>query len=396
MLKKADRLKDLTFSRIRMTSNKMDELEASGKDIVRFTYGEPNFDTPKYIVEAAKKALDEGHTKYTDYSGPLGFRKAVCAKYERENGLKFEPDQVISTHGGAQAAYLVLTTFLNPGDEVIIPNPMYNIYKIIGKICGATVKEYKLKEENEFQIDLDEMKSLITDKTKMIVICSPSNPIGSILTEENLRGLGELIKDKDIFVCSDEMYERLTYDGEKALSPAAFDTMRDKTIIINGFSKAFAMTGWRVGYVITPMEFWEPLYLHTGHQVSGMADFIMEACTVALDDEPKYGTIEKMRAEFDERRQYLYKEINTMKHFSCLKPVGAFYIFMNIKKTGMTSDEFCDWLIENYGIAMITGSCFGTEGEGYVRISYASSMEDIKKAMKLLHEADKALDAIAK
>ncbi len=390
-MKKADRLNKLEMSKIRMTSKLMDQLEAEGRDIIRFTYGEPNFDTPKYIKDACADALYNGHTKYSDYNGPIHFRQAVCDKYERENGLKFSPDQVISTHGSAQAAYLVLTTFLNPGDEIIIPNPMYNIYRIIAEICGAAVKEYKLKEENEFQIDLKEMESLITDKTKMIVICSPSNPIGSVLTEENLRGLGELVKNKDLLICSDEIYDRLVYDGVEAVSPAKFDTMRDKTIIINGFSKAFAMTGWRIGYVITPSEFFEPLYLHTGHQVSGMADFILEACTVALNDEHKYGAVEAMRSEFDERRRYIYREINSMKHFSCLNPTGAFYIFMNIRKTGMTSDEFCDWLVKNYDVAMITGSCFGTEGEGFARISYASSIENIKKAMARLHEADKKL-----
>ncbi len=390
-MKKADRLNKLEMSKIRMTSKLMDQLEAEGRDIIRFTYGEPNFDTPKYIKDACTDALYNGHTKYSDYNGPIHFRQAVCDKYERENGLKFSPDQVISTHGSAQAAYLVLTTFLNPGDEIIIPNPMYNIYRIIAEICGAAVKEYKLKEENEFQIDLKEMESLITDKTKMIVICSPSNPIGSVLAEENLRGLGELVKNKDLLICSDEIYDRLVYDGVEAVSPAKFDTMRDKTIIINGFSKAFAMTGWRIGYVITPSEFFEPLYLHTGHQVSGMADFILEACTVALNDEHKYGAVEAMRSEFDERRRYIYREINSMKHFSCLNPTGAFYIFMNIRKTGMTSDEFCDWLVKNYDVAVITGSCFGTEGEGFARISYASSMENIKKAMTRLHEADKKL-----
>ena len=390
-MKKADRLNKLEMSKIRMTSKLMDQLEAEGRDIIRFTYGEPNFDTPKYIKDACTDALYNGHTKYSDYNWPIHFRQAVCDKYERENGLKFSPDQVISTHGSAQAAYLVLTTFLNPGDEIIIPNPMYNIYRIIAEICGAAVKEYKLKEENEFQIDLKEMERLITDKTKMIVICSPSNPIGSVLTEENLRGLGELVKDKDLLICSDEIYDRLVYDGVEAVSPAKFDTMRDKTIIINGFSKAFAMTGWRIGYVITPSEFFEPLYLHTGHQVSGMADFILEACTVALNDEHKYGAVEAMRSEFDERRRYIYREINSMKHFSCLNPTGAFYIFMNIRKTGMTSDEFCDWLVKNYDVAMITGSCFGTAGEGFARISYASSIENIKKAMARLHEADKKL-----
>ena len=395
-LRKAHRLDNLTFSKIRMTSKLMDELEASGKEIVRFTYGQPDFPTPQYIVDACKKALDDGFTTYPDYCGPLNFRQAVCDKYERENGLKFDADQVISTCGAAQAAYLVLTTFLDPGDEVIIPNPMYNIYKIIGQICGATVKEYALKEENDFQIDTKELAGLITDKTKMIVICSPSNPVGGVLTKENLQAVADIVGDKDIFICSDEIYERLTYDGVEPVSPASIPSLREKTIIINGFSKAFAMTGWRFGYVITPKEFWEPLYLHAGHQVSGIPAFVLEAGAVALNDEPKYKTVEMMRQSFDERRQFLVKEINSMKHFSCLTPKGAFYIFMNIKKTGMTSDEFCDWLVQNYGIAMITGSCFGSEGEGFVRISYAYSMEECKKAMVLLHQADKDLDEIVK
>ena len=395
-MKKADRLNKLEMSKIRMTSKKMDAIEASGQKIIRFTYGEPNFNTPDYIKEAAKKAIDENHTKYTDYTGSPAFQAAVAAKYERENGLKFKPSQVISTHGGAQAAYLVLTTFLNPGDEVIIPNPMYNIYRIIGEICGATVKEYKLKEENGFQIDLKEMESLITDKTKMIVICSPSNPIGSVLTDENLEGLGELVKDKDLIICSDEIYERLVYDGVKAVSPALIPSLREKTIIINGFSKAFSMTGWRAGYVITPMQYQEKLYIHCGFQISGIPAFVLEACTTALNDEPKYNTVEKMRGEFEKRRNYMVEEINKTKHFSCLMPKGAFYIFMNIKKTGMTSAECIDWLIVNYGVAMVTGTIFGSEGEGFVRISYAASMDEIKAGCKLLHEADAALEAMGK
>lgn len=395
-MKKADRLNKLEFSKIRMTSKKMDAIEASGKEIIRFTYGEPDFDTPQYIVDACKKALDDGITRYPDYCGPLHFRQAVCDKYARENGVQFEPDQVISTCGAAQAAYLVLTTFLNPGDEVIIPNPMYNIYRIIGEICGATVKQYSLKEKNQFQIDIDELKGLITDKTKMIVICSPANPIGSVLTKENLEAVADLVKDKDLLICSDEVYERYTYDGVQAVSPASIPSIKEKTIVINGFSKAFAMTGWRFGYVITPKEFWEPLYLHAGHQVSGIPAFVLEAGTVALNDEHKYNTQAEMRNKFDERRKLLVKEINSMKHFSCLTPTGAFYVFMNITKTGMTSDEFCDWLVENYGIAVITGNCFGTEGEGFVRLSYASSLEDCKKAMEILHKADEDLTAQGK
>lgn len=392
----ADRLETLQLSKIRILSAKVVQLEAEGRKLHKFTLGQPDFATPQYIIDACKKALDDGYTTYADYAGPLSFRQAVCDKYERENGLTFDPEQVISTCGAAQAAYLVLSSFLNPGDEVLIPNPMYGIYKNIASIFEAKPVEYALKEENDFQIDLEEMKNLITDKTKMIVICSPNNPIGGVLTKENLEGLAELIADKEIVVCSDEIYERLTYDGFEPVSPASIPSLREKTIIINGFSKAFSMTGWRVGYVITPMEFRDKLYIHAGLQISGIPAFVLEAATVALNDEPKYGSVEAMRKEFEARRNYLVTEINKTEHFSCKTPKGAFYIFMNIKKTGMTSAEFVDWLMDNYGIAMVTGAAFGSEGEGFVRISYASSMETIKASCELLHKADADLTAAGK
>ena len=391
-MEKANRLNGLTFSKIRMQNQKVDALEAQGIDMIRFTVGEPDFFTPEYIKEACKKAIDENMTKYSSYCCPLNFRQAICDKYERDNNLVFKPDQVISTVGATQAVYLVLMTFLNPGDEIIIPNPMYDIYKKVAGICEAKVKEYSLKEENEFQIDLKELKSLITDKTKMIVICSPNNPIGGVLTKENLEGVAELLEGKDILIVSDEVYERYVYDGMKAVSPATIPSIREKTIIINAFSKMFSMTGWRLGYIITPEKYWETFFIHAGFQVSGLPSFILEAGAIALEEEVKMGEVEKMRKEFEARRDYMVAEINKTKHFSCLVPKGAFYIFMNIKKTGMSSDEFADWLAENYGVAMITGSCFGSEGEGYVRISYASSMENIKRACVRLHEADKALE----
>lgn len=396
MLKTADRVETLEFSKIRMASAKIAEVEATGKKVYRFTLGQPDFPTPQFIIDACSKAMNDGFTTYPDYCGPLSFRQAVCDKYERENGLKFDPAQVISSCGAAQAAYLVLTTFINPGDEVLVPDPMYNIYEHITNICGGTPVKYALKEENDFQLDLEQIKGLITDKTKMIVICSPNNPIGGVLTKENLEGLAEIIADKDIFVCSDEIYERLTYDGFVPVSPASIPSLREKTIIINGFSKTFSMTGWRIGYVITPMAYQEKLYIHSGFQISGVPAFVLEAATVALNEDPERGTAEAMRKAFEERRNYFVAEINKTKHFSAKTPKGAFYIFMNIKKTGMTSAEFVDWLVENYGIAFINGAIFGNEGEGFVRISYASSMEDIVAACELLHKADADLTAMGK
>ena len=364
-----------------MASAKIAEVEATGKTVYRFTLGQPDFPTPQYIIDACSKAMNDGFTTYADYCGPLSFRQAVCDKYERENGLKFDPAQVISACGAAQAAYLVLTTFLNEGDEVLIPDPMYNIYDNIATVCGATVKKYSLKEENEFQIDLEQMKGLITDKTKMVVICSPNNPIGGVLTKENLEGLAELIADKDILVCSDEIYERLTYDGFEPVSPASIPSLREKTVIINGFSKTFSMTGWRIGYVITPMQFQEKLYIHSGFQISGVPAFVLEAATVALNEDPERGTAEAMRKEFEERRNYMVAEINKTKHFSAKMPKGAFYIFPDIRSTGLTSEEFAEKLLMKEHVALVPGSAFGACGEGYVRCSYATSVANISEAI---------------
>lgn len=395
-MKTADRLNELEFSKIRLLSAKAAKMKETGRKMYNFTLGLPDFPTPQYIIDACKKAMDDGFTTYPDYEGALNFRQAICDKYERENGLKFTPDQVLSTCGAAHGAYLVLTSFLNPGDEVLIPDPMYNIYDNIASICQAKVKKYKLKEKNNFQIDLEEMAELITDKTKMIVVCSPSNPLGSVLTKENLEGLADIIVERDIMIVSDEIYERLTYDGVKAMSPAAIPSIREKTIIINGFSKAFSMTGWRAGYVITPLLYKEKMRLHSAFQISGIPSFIAQACATAMNDEYKYHCVEKMREEFEKRRTYFVTEINKLKHFSCLMPKGAFYIFMNIKKTGMKSEEFVDWLLENYGVVVVTGSIFGAEGEGFVRVSYAASMEDIQAACVLLRKADDDLSLMDK
>lgn len=387
-MERADRIAHLTFSKIRLSTVKMRKVMESGREVHKFSVGQPDFPTPDFIVEACRKALADGYTKYPDYAGPLYFRQAVCDKYKRDNGLDYEPDQVLPTCGASMAAYVSGMAFINPGDEVLVPNPMYNIYKLTAEICGAVIKEYSLKEEADYQMDLDQMRELITDKTKMIVICSPCNPTGGVLTRENLEGLADIIGDRDIIIVSDEIYERLTYDGAEAVSPASIPSLKEKTIIINGFSKSFAMTGWRFGYLIAPKHLYEPLYLLAGQITASVPAYNLEAGTVALNEEPKYQSIPVMRDAFDERRKYMVNEINSMKHFSCVAPKGAFYIFMNIKKTGMTSDDFCDWLIENYGLAMVTGACFGSEGEGFARISYASSMDDCRRGMEILRQAD--------
>lgn len=393
-MEKSHKLDKIEPSKIRLMSQKALELEAQGRKTLKFTLGQPDFDTPEYIKRACKEGLDKGLTGYGGYAGIQFLREEIAKKLERENSIKYDPaNEIMVTIGAAHAAYLSIMTYLDPGDEIIIPNPVYNIYKMIPYIAGATVKEYVLREENNFQMDIEEIRGLITEKTKMIVIVSPSNPIGSIQTRETLEALGELLKGNDrIVVVSDEIYERLVYDGAQAVSTAAIPSLYDRTIVINGFSKAFAMTGWRIGYLAAPAHLLGPKVVqYSGFQVSGNNHFSQYAAAVALRDEHIYRTVETMRDEFQRRRDYFVEQINSMKHFSCLKPQGAFYIFMNIKKTGMDSSAFVDWLMENYDVVLVSGTAFGSAGEGFARISYASSMEDIVTACKKLHQADVAL-----
>lgn len=388
---KAHRLDEVKMSPIRETLYKCAMLERQGHQLTKFTVGLPDFDTPEYVKEACKAALDKGLTKYADTKGVLELRQAISEKLMKDNGLEYSPEEIIVTSGVAQAMFVSMLAYLDPGDEIIVPNPVYNTYTSIPLIAGAVVKTYSLKEENDFQIDIDELASLITEKTKMIAIVSPNNPIGSVLTKENLEQVAELIRDTSIMVISDEIYERLSYDEDKpVVSIASIPGMRERTLVLNGVSKCFAMTGWRVGYVAAPKELLEPINVLSFYMTAGGVTFAQHAAAVAYKEED--GSLEAMRLEFLRRRNYIVEEINKLEHFSCLTPQGAFYVFMNIKKTGMSSKEFCDWMIDNYDCAFIPGSVFGSEGEGFVRLSYAASMETLEVAVKKLNDADKSLN----
>ncbi len=391
---RAHRLDKVQTSKIRLLSARVRELRAQGRKIDMFTMGMPDFPTPQYIIDACNEAMAQGYTTYEDYEGPLCLREEVCRKLERDNDLHYTPDEIFTTVGAAQAVYLIMSSYLNPGDEIIIPDPVYNIYEMIPYTCEAVVKRYKLLEKNDFQIDIDELAGLITEKTKFIAIVSPSNPLGAIQSRETLEKVAELIRDRPIMIISDEIYERLTYDGVKAVSPAALPGMKDKVFVVNGFSKAFSMTGWRVGYIACPKWAIADMYAYSGLQTSGGTSFAQRAAAVALRDEKKYNCVEIMRRAFEERRNYFLDESAGMKHFSCLKPQGAFYIFLNIKKTGMTSEQFVDWMVDRYGVAVVNGAIFGAEGEGYVRLSYASDMETIKSACEKFRLADEELDRL--
>lgn len=385
--KQADRLKGIPMSRTRVMLRKCQELRAAGEKVTALTLGEPDFDTPEYIIMACKKALDDGLTKYTDSTGPLELREAICRKLKRENGLVYCPEEISVTSGVEQGTFAAFMSFLNPGDEVLVQDPVYLTYTTIPEIAGATVKTYSLLEENDFQPDMNQLRSLVTDKTKMIAIVSPGNPTGSIFTRESLEAIAELAREKNLLVVSDEIYERLTY-GEKdeVVSIASLPGMKERTILLNGLSKSMAMTGWRIGYMAAPPELIDPLNRMAFYMTAGATSFAQYAAAEALDGDD--GSAEKMRLEFKKRRDYLAGEINKMENFSCIVPQGAFYVFMNIKKTGMKSEEFCDYALEQYRLAMMPGDVFGQCGEGFVRLSYAASRQVLEEAVCILKDID--------
>ena len=269
-------------------------------------------------------------------------------------------------------------------------NLRYLTYSAIPNIAGAVIKNYRLLEENDYQIDIDELESLVTAKTKMIVVVSPSNPTGGVLDRSSLEKIADVAKKHDLLVLSDEIYERLAYDEDKpAISIASLPEMKERTIVLNGLSKSMAMTGWRIGYIAAPLEAIEPINRMTFYMTAGATTFAAHAAIEAVKNLD--GSIEKMRDEFKKRRDYLVGEINKMENFSCKMPEGAFYVFMNIKETGMTSEEFCDFALDSVRLAVVPGDAFGECGEGYVRMSYATSMENLKKAVSLLMKIDKEI-----
>ena len=386
----ADRLKNVPMSKTRAIFAKCAELRKQGIEVTALTLGEPDFDTPEYVKDACKEALDLNLTKYEDNNGPFELRKAICEKLKAENNLEYIPDEISVTTGVAQGMFAAILSYLNPGDEIIVPDPVYLTYSAIPNIAGAVIKNYRLLEENDYQIDIDELESLVTEKTKMIVVVSPSNPTGGVLDKSSLEKIADVAKNHDLLVLSDEIYERLTYDEDKpAISIASLPGMKERTIVLNGLSKSMAMTGWRIGYMAAPIELIEPMNRMTFYMTAGATTFAAHAAIEAVKNLD--GSIEKMRDEFKKRRDYLVGEINKMENFSCKMPEGAFYVFMNIKKTGMTSEEFCDFALDSVRLAVVPGDAFGECGEGYVRMSYATSMENLKKAVSLLMKIDKEI-----
>jgi len=360
-------------------------LEAQGKNIVHLEIGEPDFDTPKNIKDAALKALNAGYTHYGPSAGLPELRQAIAEYISKTRGIKAEADEVVVTPGGKPIMFFSIFALVDPGDEVLYPNPGFPIYESLINFVEAKPVPIPLLEKNEFRLDPEYVKDKITKKTKMIILNYPENPTGGIVTKEDLKVIADCIADRDdVFVLADEIYSRIIYEG-KHDSIAALPGMKDKTILLDGFSKTYAMTGWRLGYGGMRKDIAQKVAQLMTNSNSCTASFTQIAGVEALkgpQTEP-----EKMVAEFKRRREVIVDGLNNIKGFKCLKPKGAFYVFPNITGTSMDCRKLGDHLLYNAGVAVLPGTSFGKYGEGHLRLSFANSVENIKKALDRIKKA---------
>lgn len=384
----AERMKRLGTETAFEVLAKAKALEAQGRKIIHLEIGEPDFDTPINIKNAAKEGLDKGYTHYGPAPGLPELRQAIAEDAGKRRGLKFSPENVVVTPGAKPIMFFTILAVVNEGDEVIYPNPGFPIYESVIKFIGATPVPLPLLEEREFSFDVKELKKLVTKKTKLIIINSPHNPTGGILTKEDLQEIAKIAIERDIWVLSDEVYKDILYEGTFE-TIAAVPGMLDRTIILDGFSKTYAMTGWRVGYGIMPTHLAEHITRLQINSNSCTNMFSQYACIEAIrgpQDEVK-----KMVAEFKKRRDFIVEGLNNLPGVKCLKPKGAFYVFPNIKGTGKSSKFLEEYFMNEAGVAVLSGTAFGEYGEGYLRLSYANSIENIDQALKQIHEALKKL-----
>ena len=357
-------------------------LEAQGKSIIHLEIGEPDFDTPKHIVDAGVKALQDGYTHYGPTPGIPELREAVARNSREVRGIDTDPNHVVVTPGAKPIMFYVIMAMAEEGVEIIYPNPGFPIYESMIRFCGATPVPMQLLEETGYHPDLDDLARKITDRTRLIIINTPENPCGSALTRSELETIANLVKGRDdLYVMSDEIYKDILYTGEHH-SIAAFPGMSERTIILDGFSKSYAMTGWRLGYGIMPEELVPHITRLAVNSVSCAATFSQRAAIAALDG--PQDDVQDMAAEFALRRRLITDGLRSIPGIRCPEPEGAFYAFPCIKDTGMTSVEFEDRAMKEAGVALLAGGAFGTFGEGYVRLSYANSQENIKQAWENL------------
>jgi aspartate/methionine/tyrosine aminotransferase len=358
-------------------------LEAQGKSIIHLEIGEPDFDTPSNIIEAARTALHKGWTHYGPSPGLPELRQTIADYVSRTRSVKVAPEEVVVVPGGKPIMFYVITALAEEGDEVIYPNPGFPIYESMINFVGAKAVPIQLREELDFRLDVNELASKINDNTRLIILNSPQNPTGGVLTKKDVLDIAAAIGDREIMVLSDEIYSRLLFEGEH-FSIMSVEDFKDRTILLDGFSKTYAMTGWRMGYGVMRPDLATHVARLQTNAVSCTASFTQQAGIEALKGDQ--GAVDKMRDEFKRRRDYMVERLNRIKGFSCRLPKGAFYVFPNITKTGWPSKKLADALLEQAGVAGLSGTAFGAFGEGYLRFSVANSLENIQKALDRVEE----------
>lgn len=354
-------------------------LEAQGREIIHLEIGEPDFDTPQNVIEAGVTALRGGYTHYTPAAGILPLRQAIADEVAQTRGIPVHPDQVVVVPGGKPIMFYVLLAMVEAGDEVIYPNPGFPIYESMINFAGATAVPIPLRMENDFGLDVDELASLVTDRTRLIVLNSPANPTGGVVSAEQMAQVAKIALERGIPVLADEIYSRMLYEGEFA-SITSVPGMPEQTIILDGFSKTYAMTGWRLGYGVMPVDLARQITKLMVNSNSCTAAFTQMAGVEALTG--PQDSVDAMLSEFRRRRTLVVEGLNQIPGFRCLMPKGAFYAFPNIEGAGLSSQVLADKLLYEAGVAALAGTCFGAYGEGFIRFSYANSEENLKKALE--------------
>ena len=380
----ATRLSGIRTSGIR----RLFDLAQGVPDVISLGLGEPDFVSPPHVLEAAKLAMDEGKTHYTPNAGILELREGLVKKMKQDYGLLYDPQsEVLVTAGGTEAIFLALTALVNPGDEVLIPDPGFVCYEPNVLLADGVPVSMPLLEENNFRLDADAVMPLITDRSHVMIMNFPNNPTGSILSYDAIAGLAKLAVEHDLIVISDEVYEKILYDNVKHHCLATFPGMRDRTIVVNSFSKTYAMTGFRVGYALGPKELIASML--KGHQyITACANAPAQYAAVAALEGPQSFT-ENMVREFDRRRRLLHSRLNEIEGFRCVLPGGAFYAFANVKQFGLSSEKFADYLFDKGKVLTVAGASFGELGEGYLRFSYATAYNKVKEALDRIENAVK-------
>ena len=363
---------------------KAKELERQGRDIVHLEIGEPDFDTPANIIDAAKRALDAGYTHYGPSPGLPELREVIARHIADTRGIDVGPENVVVTPGGKPIMYFGITALCGPGDEVLYPDPGFPIYQSVIEFVGATPVPLALRPENEFRLDLDELNDKLTPRTKLLILNSPQNPTGGVLTPDDIRAIAGLVADRDIYVLSDEIYGRIMYGEVEHASIAAVDGMQDNTIILDGFSKTYAMTGWRIGYGVMHPELVEALAQLQTNVTSCTAAFTQMAGIEALTG--PQDAVGAMVAEFKARRDLIVDGLNAIEGVSCRRPAGAFYVFPQLEGFRLSTGEIADLLLQEAGVAVLAGTAFGAVGTDSIRLSYANSQENLHKALDRMGE----------